>query len=209
MTGMASRGATSHNGASVLHVRAPLVTCDTGSRSSVHFSQSRRYTFHQRAVQTIIPQGSFEAAIKCLWVHPQPAKQDSSCVRLSLPSPLVCVLKVVSWTLCRIYNAWLQVGDVFILACWINTAGCGGRGGGVGGIWDVEGCGSPAEQPLSAAASPAAEVKPGNQCLREPWIFFAFTAHEVLFHQGRSCTERQRERAHLRHTSHCARKKIK
>lgn len=125
----------------------------------------------------------------------------------SLPSPLVGVLKVVSWTLCHIYNAWLQVGDVFILACWINTVGWFSAGDGGAGIWDVEGCGSPAEQPLSAAASPAAEVKPGNQCLREPWIFFAFTTHEMLFHQGRSCIERQRERAHLRHTSRCAREK--
>lgn len=125
----------------------------------------------------------------------------------SQPSISSCMcVEGVSRTLCRIYNAWLQVDDVFILACWINTAGwffAGDRGA---GIWDVDGCGSPAEQPPSAAASPAAEVKPGNQCLREPWIFFAFTTHEVLFHQGRSCTERESERAHLRHTSHCARK---
>lgn len=75
---------------------APLLTCNAGSRSSVHFPRSRRYTFsfHQRAAQTIIPKGSIQAAIKCFWVRPQPAKQESSCVRPSLPSPLVCVLKV-------------------------------------------------------------------------------------------------------------------
>lgn len=106
---------------------------------------------------------------------------------VSAPPPhlLLPVLKVVSWTLRRIYNAWLRVGDVFVLACWFNTAG-----------WF-----------FAAAASPGVEVKPGNQCLREPWIFFAFAAHEVFFHRGRSCTGRQRECAHLRHTSHCARKK--
>lgn len=75
---------------------APLLTCNAGSRSSVHFPRSPRYTFsfHQRAAQTIIPKGSIQAAIKCFWARPQPAKQESSCVRPSLPSLLVCVLKV-------------------------------------------------------------------------------------------------------------------